>query len=82
VLCKAFEEAKRIAYRRMDNVRVVPLAWFGGHWEEERHLFGADAWPYGLGEPNRKNLATAARYTFEQGFTSREFTVDEMFAEV
>ena len=31
MLCRAFEEAKQVAYRRMANVRVVPLPWFGAH---------------------------------------------------
>jgi 4,5-dihydroxyphthalate decarboxylase len=79
MLCRAFEEAKQLAYRRMANVRVVPLPWFAAHWEEERKLFGSDPWAYGLGEANRKTIETAVRYTHEQGLTSRAMTVDEMF---
>jgi 4,5-dihydroxyphthalate decarboxylase len=38
-LFRAFVEAKQIAYRRMENVRIVTLPWFGAHWEDERALF-------------------------------------------
>jgi 4,5-dihydroxyphthalate decarboxylase len=79
VLMRAFEEAKQAAYRRMANVRVVPLPWFGSHWEEEWRLLGPDPWLHGLGAANRKNLDTIARYSHEQGLTSRAMTVDEMF---
>ncbi|MEA3026305.1 MAG: 4,5-dihydroxyphthalate decarboxylase [Alphaproteobacteria bacterium] len=79
MLCRAFEEAKQLAYQRMANVRVVPLPWFAAHWEEERKLFGPDPWAYGLGAANRKTLETAVRYTHEQGMTSRLMTVDEIF---
>jgi 4,5-dihydroxyphthalate decarboxylase len=45
-LFRAFVEAKQIAYRRMENVRIVTLPWFGAHWEDERALFGPDPWQY------------------------------------
>jgi 4,5-dihydroxyphthalate decarboxylase len=79
MLCRAFEEAKQIAYKRIANVRVVPLPWFAAHWETERKLFGPDPWAYGLGETNRKTIETAVRYTNEQGLTSRRMSIDEMF---
>ncbi|MEA2980848.1 MAG: 4,5-dihydroxyphthalate decarboxylase [Alphaproteobacteria bacterium] len=45
-LFRAFVEAKEIAYRRMENVRIVTLPWFGAHWEDERALFGPNPWQY------------------------------------
>ena len=39
-LVKAFEEAKNIAYRRMANPRVVPLAWIRTAWEEQEEVLG------------------------------------------
>jgi 4,5-dihydroxyphthalate decarboxylase len=78
-LCEAFETAKQLAYRRLENVRVVTLPWFGAHWEDERALFGPDPWTYGLGEANRKVLDTVIRYTFEQGMISSRVAVDEVF---
>ena len=51
MLCRAFEEAKHLAYQRMANVRVVPLPWFAAHWEEERKHF----WARSVGlRPGRK----------------------------
>ncbi len=79
-LCEAFGTAKQLAYRRLENVRVVTLPWFGAHWEDERALFGPDPWAYGLGETNRKVLETVIRYTFEQGMISSRVPVDSLFA--
>ncbi len=78
-LAKAFEEAKQIAYRRVVNPRVVPLAWFSYDWDEERKLLGSDPWAFGLGAANRKNLETIIRYCYRQGLIDREMTVDELF---
>jgi len=79
VLFRAFEKAKELAYRRMANVRVVTLPWFGAHWENEQALFGPDPWVYGLGEANRKTLQTVIRYTHEQGLTSSPMPIERMF---
>lgn len=79
VLCRAFEDAKQLAYRRMANARVVTLPWFGAHWEDERALFGPDPWAYGLGEANRKTLETAIRYTHEQGMIAAPPPLEALF---
>jgi 4,5-dihydroxyphthalate decarboxylase len=63
----AFNEAKRLAYERVRNPRVVPLAWFSSAWEEQAALLGADPWEYGLTARNRTNLKTLIRYSWEQG---------------
>jgi 4,5-dihydroxyphthalate decarboxylase len=78
-LTKAFEEAKNVAYRRMANPRVVPLAWIRTAWEEQEEVLGPDPWAYGLGRANRKNLETIQRYTREQGLIGRAMTVEELF---
>ena len=80
-LVKAFEEAKNIAYRRLANPRMVPLAWVRTAWEEQQEVLGPDPWAYGLGEANRKNLETVLRYTFQQGLISRIRPLDELFAD-
>ena len=81
-LFKAFEKAKAQAYHRMHNVRVIPLAWFEGHWEAERQLFGPDAWPYGLDSTNRRNLETVIHYSHQQGLIRRQWKIDELFTVV
>jgi len=80
-LVKAFEEAKHIAYRRIANPRVVPLAWVRTAVEEQEQVLGPDPWAYGLGPANRKNLETVLRYTHQQGMISRTWPLDELFAD-
>jgi 4,5-dihydroxyphthalate decarboxylase len=78
-LLQAFESAKQAAYRRMENPRIVPLAWFRHALEEQEELLGRDPWPYGLGEQNRKNLETLMEYSLEQGLITRKMALDEIF---
>jgi hypothetical protein len=42
-------------------------------------LLGAEWWPYGIAR-NRAALEAILRYHYEQGLTSRQFSVDEIFA--
>lgn len=79
-LLQAFERAKQVAYERMENPRIVPLAWFRHALEEQDELLGRDPWSYGLGEKNRKNLETLMQYSFEQGLISKKMALDEIFA--
>ncbi|NQV56931.1 MAG: ABC transporter substrate-binding protein [Rhodospirillales bacterium] len=79
-LIKAFDEAKKIAYKRLANPRIVPLAWYLTAWEEERALLGDDPWEFGLTEINRINLETLIRFVHQQGLTDRRMTIEELFA--
>ena len=78
-LVAAFDKAKQIAYERVRNPRVVPLAWFSAAWEEQQEVLGRDPWMYGLGSANRRNLEVAVRYTHEQGLIGREIPLAELF---
>jgi 4,5-dihydroxyphthalate decarboxylase len=78
-LVRAFHKAKSMAYERVRNPRVVPLAWFSAAWEEQNEILGRDPWAYGLGPANRKNLETAIRYTHQQGLIRREIPLPELF---
>ena len=78
-LVKAFEKAKQIAYKRLANPRITPLAWVRTEYEEERKLLGPDPWAYGLGESNRKNLETIIDYCLRQGLIRKAQPVDELF---
>jgi 4,5-dihydroxyphthalate decarboxylase len=80
-LVKAFEEAKNIAYRRIANPRMVPLAWVRTAVEEQEAVLGPDPWAYGLTPANRKNLETVLRYTYQQGMISRMVSLDALFAD-
>lgn len=78
-LIAAFEQSKTMALAHFANTRVATLAWFGAQWEDEHRLLGADPWPYGLGETNRRNLETVVRYACQQGLVQREMSLDELF---
>jgi 4,5-dihydroxyphthalate decarboxylase len=80
-LAKAFEKAKQLAYARVANPRVVPLAWARTAWDEERDILGPDPWAYGLGAANRKNIETVVRYVHQQGLIGRPIPVSELFAD-
>jgi 4,5-dihydroxyphthalate decarboxylase len=80
-LVKAFEEAKQIAYRRIANPRMVPIAWVRTALEEQEEVLGPDPWAYGLTPANRKNLETVLGYTHQQGMISKTPPLDELFAD-
>ena len=80
-LVKAFEEAKNIAYRRIANPRMVPLAWVRAAVEEQQAVLGPDPWAYGLTAANRKNLETVLRYTYLQGMIGELPSLDALFAD-
>lgn len=81
-LFKGFEEAKSIAMRRMENPRIVPLAWYRDAWEEQEAILGPDPWEYGLSNKNRKNLETLVGYSYDQGLIKRRPALDELFLNV
>ena len=64
----------------MSDTRRSFLAWYGAELEEERELFGGDAWPYNI-KDNRVVLETMARYAEMVGITERKLEIKEMFAE-
>jgi len=78
-LMQAFEESKKVAYKRMENPRIVPLAWFRSFLEEQEELLGRDPWVYGLGEINRNSLETLMQYSREQGLLGRKMSLEELF---
>jgi len=78
-LVKAFEQAKHVAYRRVANPRMVPLAWVRTAVEEQEELLGRDPWAYGLTPGNRKTLDTIQRYTHQQGMVGKLRPLDELF---
>lgn len=75
----AFNDSKSLAMQRMLNPRIVPLAWYREHWEEQEDLLGNDPYSYGMTAQNRKNFQTLVRYSFENGLISRNIPVDELF---
>ena len=81
-LFHAFEKSKAMAMRRLNNPRIVPLAWYREAWEEQEKLIGPDPWECGLTDRNRHILETMAAYSHEQGLTRRRMSPDELFVSV
>lgn len=78
----AFNRAKALAMRRLENPRIVPLAWYREAWEEQQEILGADPWEYGLTPQNRRTLETLVGYSHEQGLISRAIPLEELFVNV
>ena len=79
---RALEQSKAIAMKRMQNPRIVPLAWYSEHWEEQEEIMGADPWAYGLTEQNRTTFETMVGYSHEQGLIKRRLPLDELFLDI
>jgi 4,5-dihydroxyphthalate decarboxylase len=78
-LAYAFNESKRIALAHLHNPRILPMAFYTSAMEEQQALLGADPWQYGMIEINRNNVETSLRYTYEQGYLTRQRSIGEMF---
>lgn len=46
--------------------------------DRAREVLGQDWWPYGI-DANRKAIEAILRYHYEQGITSKRFTMEEIF---
>jgi len=80
-LVKAFEKSKQLAYKRLANPRMVPLAWVRTAVEEQEAILGKDPWSYGLTPANRNNLETVQRYCHQQGLIKTITPLDNLFAD-
>jgi len=79
-LVDAFTKAKEIGIKHVSDTRRSFLAWYGAELEEERELFGADAWPYNI-KDNRVTLETMTRYAEMVGITEHQLEIKELFAQ-
>jgi 4,5-dihydroxyphthalate decarboxylase len=78
----AFQEAKRLAMRRMENPRIAPVVWYRESWERQEEIVGKDPWEYGLTERNRHTLATLLGYSYEQALIRKPATPEDLFLNV
>ena len=78
---KAYSRAKQLAYEDMTRIGWADdmLPWYGQELEETRALLGDNFYSYGI-EDNRKTLEALFRYSHQQGLSSRELTIEELFA--
>jgi 4,5-dihydroxyphthalate decarboxylase len=79
---QAFEKSKALAMQRMENPRIVPLAWYRTEWEEQEEILGTDPWEYGLTDRNRHTLETYLGYFVDQGLIPKKIPLDELFLNV
>ena len=80
-LTRTFTEAKDRALAELDSTsrRKITVPWIYEHVERVQETMGEDYWSYGV-DGNRDVLETTARYSHEQGLTSRQLPVEELFA--
>ena len=81
-LYKAFDKAKALAMERMENPRIVPLAWYREGWEEQERILGKDPWEYGLNERNARNFERLVTYSARTGPDQAAAPLDELFLNV
>lgn len=78
----AFTKSKKIAWERLRNPRVLPLASWQYALEEQTRTMGKDPWEYGLTEMNRKTLQAALRYAEMQEICRSGMNIDELLMNV
>lgn len=78
----AYSQSKQIAYKKMLEMGWAfdMLPWYGQELEATGEVMGSNFYSYGLNKPNRKTVEALCRYTFEQGLSRRQLTVEELFA--
>jgi 4,5-dihydroxyphthalate decarboxylase len=78
---KAFCEARDLAVDGLYDTDALRLSlpWLINHLEETWKVLGKDFWAYGL-EPNCPALEAIGQYVYEQGFSPRAVSPDELFA--
>lgn len=79
---EAYSKAKTQHYAQLNKIgwAYSSLPWFAQEYEETKKLMGNNFWPYGI-EENKKTLETLFRYSYEQGLSSRQLTIEELFHE-
>lgn len=80
-LYDAFNEAKNIALEQAYEAGILrySLPWMLHAVEEQREIFGENAWAYGV-EPNLATIDALALYSHEQGLCERKISAEELFA--
>ena len=78
---KAFYEAKHLAMAEMHEIGVLPtmLPWLQDDLKRAQSILGPDVWPYGVPD-NRKEIEAMSRYSVEQGLSTRQVALEELFA--
>jgi 4,5-dihydroxyphthalate decarboxylase len=79
-LYNAFVQAKRIALKKMFNLRALRYMtpWLMRDIDEIHDVFGGDPWPYGV-EENRPTLEALVAYLHDQHLIAEKVKVDDLF---
>ena len=77
--CKA-KDATEAKYKHglIFNSMELMFPWFNQFMEADTDVLGEDWWPYGIAA-NRKAIEAVLRYHYEQGVTSRPFSMEDIF---
>ena len=77
---EAYSKAKFNDYNYMRTMgwAMDSLPWYGQEFNETRELMGDNFYPYGL-KASKASYEAAFRYTFEQGLSKRQVSLEEMF---
>jgi 4,5-dihydroxyphthalate decarboxylase len=77
----AYSKSKQMDYEFMSKLGWIfdSLPWYSQELEETQKLMGDNFYSYGM-SANRNTLETLFRYSYEQGLSSRELTIEELFA--
>jgi hypothetical protein len=83
IVYQGFRDSKEVAmdrYRQgaLKQHMAVMVPWFSQLFDDNRHLFPDDWWPYGV-EANRQAIDTFLCYHFEQGLSQRRLTCEDIF---
>jgi len=79
-LYDAFAHAKALAWQALRQPHATGLVWGRAALEAQEQLLG-DAFPYGIGDANRRALTLLMRYQVEQGFLDLAEDFDDLFVD-
>jgi 4,5-dihydroxyphthalate decarboxylase len=82
VLYRELQKARQRVLETLSDTKAfaVMLPLLPAYMAETKQIFGDEFWPYGL-EANRTTLEVLARYAREQGITTKDLAVEQMFIE-
>ena len=77
-LCHAFDKARALTYKVLQNERQTALPMMRSYLNDSRALFGDDPWPYGY-DKIHDEVAQALSYAYDQGLTKSLQTPEQLF---
>ena len=79
---EAYSKSKSQHYAFLNKIgwAYSSMPWFSQDFDETKQLMGQNFWSYGI-EENRKSLETLFRYSYEQGLSSKQLSIEDLFHE-